>query len=111
METLYPNNNDGQNLFSFSPREGIWLMETSSYKTTDAHVECFSPREGIWLMETLFNAGVIENPGRCFSPREGIWLMETLLIQGELREYSEGFSPREGIWLMETEQTLRSSFV
>ncbi len=41
---------------------------------------CFSPREGIWLVETQ-RGNELEKIYNCFSPREGIWLVETLLLQ------------------------------
>ncbi|QFS51975.1 hypothetical protein GXM_09469 [Nostoc sphaeroides CCNUC1] len=37
---------------------------------------CFSPREGIWLVETWASASG-DNGTKSFSPREGIWLVET----------------------------------
>ncbi|QFS51976.1 hypothetical protein GXM_09470 [Nostoc sphaeroides CCNUC1] len=42
------------------------------------HVDCFSPREGIWLVETAEFTSIPSLPFR-FSPREGIWLVETII--------------------------------
>ncbi len=37
----------------FSPREGIWLLETFGVLEAIAYLlVSFSPREGIWLLET-----------------------------------------------------------
>ncbi len=62
----------------FSPREGIWLLETHSLTIFAAAATRFSPREGIWLLETLEKQLVhVKTFVLSFSPREGIWLLET----------------------------------
>ncbi len=87
---------------SFSPREGIWSMETVHLGRPRARSsQGFSPREGIWSMETA-KASLVAGFSPSFSPREGIWSMETMLWMCVTLIKCECFSPREGIWSMET---------
>ena len=69
----------------FSPREGIWSMETLEKSTQASRRTSFSPREGIWSMETSLQGYYLSTGDSCFSPREGIWSMETWIpITGTL---------------------------
>ena len=109
----------------FSPREGIWLLETPlpfQTKPRSEHVSVPVRGFGYWKLSFFLSlAGTLQvsvpvrgfgywkhliasdivKVSTGFSPREGIWLLETG-YQGRQSTVITCFSPREGIWLLET---------
>ncbi len=114
--------------FRFSPREGIWLLETTNQRSNAIVLlwfqspwgdlvignfccirertqsrNCFSPREGIWLLETADRFFLVSGQNLVSVPVRGFgyWKLAVVCIAvvSDIR-----FSPREGIWLLETTQ-------